>query len=53
MIKEPDEFMSLKGTMIPRKMSVEEISFSAHVDFSQNSDFIMQVQAQHVVRHLF
>jgi hypothetical protein len=46
---EPEEFTSLKGATIPRKISVEYISFSAHVDYSQNSEFIEAVKAQHVV----
>jgi cleavage and polyadenylation specificity factor subunit 3 len=46
---EPEEFTSLKGTIIQRRISVEAVSFSAHVDFSQNSEFIEQVGAQHVV----
>lgn len=46
---EPEEIMSLKGHSIPRKISVDYISFSAHVDYSQNSEFIEQVKAQHVV----
>ncbi|PPQ90538.1 hypothetical protein CVT25_015852 [Psilocybe cyanescens] len=46
---EPEEFTSLKGVSIPRKASVNDISFSAHVDYSQNSDFIEQVKAQHVI----
>ncbi|TFK53585.1 Metallo-hydrolase/oxidoreductase [Heliocybe sulcata] len=46
---EPTEITSLKGNPIPRKMSVDEISFSAHVDYSQNSEFIEMVKAQHVV----
>lgn len=46
---EPEDFVSLKGTTIPRKISVEYISFSAHVDYSQNSEFIEAVKAQHVV----
>ena len=47
---EPEDFVTLKGTTIPRKISVEYISFSAHVDYSQNSEFIEAVKAQHVVR---
>jgi len=39
----------MKGTTIQRKISVEAVSFSAHVDFSQNSEFIEEVGAQHVV----
>lgn len=48
-MKEPDEVMSMKGVPIQRKISVDEISFSAHVDYSQNSEFIELVKAQHVV----
>ncbi|KAJ7084368.1 beta-lactamase-like protein [Mycena belliarum] len=46
---EPEEVEGLNGGMIPRKMSVAEISFSAHVDYAQNSEFIELVKAQHVV----
>jgi cleavage and polyadenylation specificity factor subunit 3 len=49
-MNEPEDFVSLKGVTIPRKISVEYISFSAHVDYSQNSEFIELVKAQHVVR---
>jgi cleavage and polyadenylation specificity factor subunit 3 len=45
----PDEIQSLKGNMIPRRLSVDDISFSAHVDFSQNSEFIEAVKAKHIV----
>lgn len=48
-MNEPDEITSLKGNPIPRRLSVDYISFSAHVDYSQNSEFIEQVKAQHVV----
>ncbi|PSS37824.1 hypothetical protein PHLCEN_2v292 [Hermanssonia centrifuga] len=47
--KEPDEIITTKGATIPRKMSIDEISFSAHVDYSQNSEFIEAVHAQHIV----
>ncbi|KAK0212026.1 beta-lactamase-like protein [Armillaria fumosa] len=46
---EPDEFESVKGGIISRKISVDYISFSAHVDYSQNSEFIELVKAQHVI----
>ncbi|KAF5351858.1 hypothetical protein D9756_007708 [Leucocoprinus leucothites] len=46
---EPEEFVTLKGATIPRRISVDEISFSAHVDYAQNSEYIEQVKAQHVV----
>ncbi|KAF7976091.1 hypothetical protein HWV62_18948 [Athelia sp. TMB] len=48
-MSEPDEVMSQKGVPIQRKISVDYISFSAHVDYSQNSEFIEAVKAQHVV----
>ncbi|KAF5338507.1 hypothetical protein D9611_013233 [Ephemerocybe angulata] len=46
---EPEEFTGLKGNTIPRKISVDYISFSAHVDYAQNSEFIQAVKAQHVI----
>ncbi|TFK74049.1 Metallo-hydrolase oxidoreductase [Pluteus cervinus] len=46
---EPEEFTSLKGATIARKISIDTISFSAHVDYAQNSEFIQAVKAQHVV----
>ncbi|THH19970.1 hypothetical protein EW146_g1294 [Bondarzewia mesenterica] len=49
MQNEPDEIISQKGVTIPRKLSVDYISFSAHVDYSQNSEFIEQVKAPHIV----
>lgn len=51
-MSEPDEVMSQKGVPIQRKISVDYISFSAHVDYTQNSEFIELVKAQHVVRLL-
>jgi len=50
---EPDDFESIHGGTIQRKMSVDELSFAAHVDYSQNSEFIELVKAQHVVRLQF
>ncbi|KAF8971137.1 beta-lactamase-like protein [Flammula alnicola] len=46
---EPEDFVTLKGITIPRKISVDDISFSAHVDYSQNAEFIEAVKAQHVI----
>ncbi|KAI6121570.1 beta-lactamase-like protein, partial [Pisolithus sp. B1] len=45
----PEEIASSKGTPIPRKLSVDYIPFSAHVDYSQNAEFIELVDADHVV----
>lgn len=45
----PDEIVSVKGNTIQRRLTVEVISFSAHVDGEQNLDFIEQVKAQHII----
>ena len=45
----PDEIPSMKGNTIQRRLSVDDIAFSAHVDFSQNSEFIEAVKAKHIV----
>lgn len=39
----------MNGQKIPRRLSVDYISFSAHVDYAQNSRFIDEVKAQHIV----
>ncbi|RPB20469.1 Metallo-hydrolase/oxidoreductase [Terfezia boudieri ATCC MYA-4762] len=38
-----------EGIMIPRRITVEELSFAAHVDYSQNSGFIEEVGAGVVI----
>ncbi|CAO3657388.1 unnamed protein product [Mucor hiemalis] len=48
-ITEPSDFQAMDGRKVPLKMSVEYISFSAHVDFTQNSQFIDEVKAPHVI----
>ena len=48
-VNEPDEITTVKGQTIPRRLSVDYLSFSAHVDGPQNAEFISQVKAQHVV----
>ena len=39
----------LDGRELPRKCSIEYVSFSAHVDFLQNSRFIKSVQPDNIV----
>ncbi|CAG8479359.1 5568_t:CDS:10 [Paraglomus occultum] len=46
---EPSDIPSMSGAKIPLRMSVDSISFSAHVDYTQNSQFIDEVKAPHVV----
>lgn len=48
-LNEPDDIIGMNGQKIPRRMSVDYISFSAHVDFAQNSRFIDEIKAQHIV----
>ena len=49
----PDEILSVKtNAPIPRKCSVDYMSFSAHVGYSENSEFIEQVKPKHIVRLL-
>lgn len=48
-LKDPDDITSLGGQRIPLLMSVDYISFSAHVDYAQNSKFIDEIKAQHIV----
>ncbi|KAH9892899.1 mRNA 3'-end-processing protein YSH1 [Cubamyces lactineus] len=48
-LTEPEEITTVKGNTIPRKLSVDYISFSAHVDYSQNSEFMELVKPQHIV----
>lgn len=48
-MNEPEEIEGVKGNTIPRRLSVDYISFSAHVDGPQNIEFIEQVKAQHIV----
>ncbi|KAI0633433.1 mRNA 3'-end-processing protein YSH1 [Trametes polyzona] len=48
-LTEPEEITTMKGNTIPRKLSVDYMSFSAHVDYSQNSEFMELVKPQHIV----
>ncbi|RKP21685.1 Metallo-hydrolase/oxidoreductase [Rozella allomycis CSF55] len=48
-LNEPSEITSMNGSKLPLRMSVEYISFSAHVDFTQNSQFIDLIKPIHLV----
>lgn len=52
-LNEPSEVPSLDGRKIPLRCSVDYISFSAHVDYTDNAAFIDEVKAPHVVLYLF
>jgi Cft2 family RNA processing exonuclease len=48
-LSQPDEIVSQSGAKLPLRLSVEYISFSAHVDFAQNSQFIEEVASPNLV----
>lgn len=49
-LSEPKEIHALKtGLAIPLRMSVDYISFSAHVDFAQNAEFIDLLLPPHLI----
>lgn len=50
-LNEPSEFPSITGggIKVPRRCFVEEISFAAHVDYKQNSEFIDLLNARNIV----
>lgn len=47
-MNEPDEIESMRGEKLKLRCSVDYISFSAHVDFIQNSQFIAECNPEHV-----
>ncbi|KAI5181765.1 cleavage and polyadenylation specificity factor subunit 3 [Nematocida sp. AWRm80] len=46
---DPDEITSLRGNKLQVKSSVDYISFSAHVDFIQNAEFIEECKVSEIV----
>lgn len=46
---EPAEVDAMNGQMLPLKMSVHTISFSAHSDYTQTSGFIDSLRPPHIV----
>lgn len=48
-LSEPEEITSMSGQKLPLKMSVDYISFSAHTDYQQTSEFINILNPPHVV----
>lgn len=48
-LAEPEEIVTLSGTKIPRKCQIEYISFSAHTDYCQTSEFIRTLRPPHIV----
>ena len=48
-LAEPSEIVATSGAKIPMRMEVDYISFSAHVDFPQNSAFMEAVAPSHII----
>ena len=48
-MSEPEEITTMSGQKLPLKMSVDYISFSAHTDYQQTSEFIRALKPPHVV----
>lgn len=48
-LSEPEEITTMTGQKLPLKMSVDYISFSAHTDYQQTSEFIRALKPPHVV----
>lgn len=48
-LSEPEEITTLSGRRIPMRMQVSYISFSAHTDFPQTSNFITRLKPHHII----
>ncbi|GCC23897.1 hypothetical protein chiPu_0002295 [Chiloscyllium punctatum] len=48
-MSEPEEVTTMSGQKLPLKMSVDYISFSAHTDYQQTSEFIRALKPPHVL----
>ncbi len=52
-LSEPEEITTMSGQKLPLKCSVDYISFSAHTDCNQTTDFIRELRPPHVVRNRY
>lgn len=48
-LSEPEDITTMAGQKLPLKLSVDYISFSAHTDYQQTSEFIRLLKPPHVV----
>jgi cleavage and polyadenylation specificity factor subunit 3 len=48
-LSQPQEIPSMAGPKLKLNLTVEYISFSAHVDYKENSEFIQQVGSQNLM----
>lgn len=52
-LSHPTEVPTSNGQTLPLKCSVDYISFSAHTDYQQTSDFVRQLKPAHIVSIVF
>jgi cleavage and polyadenylation specificity factor subunit 3 len=48
-LSEPEEILAMNGARLPLRLQVAYISFSAHTDYRQSSDFIRTLRPPHIV----
>ncbi|CAG2163826.1 unnamed protein product [Oppiella nova] len=48
-LAEPEEITALSGQKIARKCQIEYISFSAHTDYQQTSEFVRALRPPHII----
>ncbi|TKR69592.1 hypothetical protein L596_021732 [Steinernema carpocapsae] len=48
-LSEPEEILSLTGQKLPMRLQVGYMSFSAHTDYEQTSEFIRLVKPAHLI----
>lgn len=48
-----EEIEGMNGHKVPLRMSIETVSFAQHVDGTQNTEFLEQIAADHVVHNPF
>ena len=48
-LSEPEEIMTMGGQKLPLRCSVDCISFSAHTDYQQTSEFVRAIKPRHIV----
>ena len=48
-LAEPEEITTMSGQKIPRKCQIEYISFSAHTDYKQTSEFVRALRPPHIM----
>ena len=48
-LSEPEEIVSMSGQKLARRCQIEYISFSAHTDYRQTSEFIRAIRPPHIM----